>query len=167
MTVAPTDLELTALDEALTVRLLEVAVAGVTPFESMPPVEGPPGWTPSTREAFLDFHRERNTGLDGAHATVMYAISVGGAVVGMIRMSRREDEPTTMETGIWLARSARGRGLAVAALRALVGNARAAGAKAVVADTTPANGAALAALRRCGAVLRPDGDKVYARMEIV
>jgi RimJ/RimL family protein N-acetyltransferase len=157
---------LVPLDEVLTARLLSVAVAGATPEEVMPPTPGPPGWSAANRDAFVAFHRARNTGLAGAAATVMHAIVVDDAVVGMIRMSRRDDEPDAFETGMWVARPDRGRGLGVAALRALLDAARAAGARTVVADTTPANAPALAALRRLGATLRADGDKVYARLDL-
>jgi RimJ/RimL family protein N-acetyltransferase len=164
--VAEPTVVLLPLDDALTDRLLAVAVSDATPRDVMPPTDGPPGWTPANRAAFVRFHRERNTGMDGPAATVMHAILLDDAVVGMIRMTRRDDEPDAVETGMWIGRSARGRGLAVAALRALVAAARAAGARAVVADTTPGNAPALAALRRLGAALRPDGDKVYARLDL-
>ncbi|HEY6592711.1 MAG TPA: GNAT family protein [Asanoa sp.] len=158
------DLRLAPLDEDLVREMLAVAVAGATPAEVMPPVDGPPGWTEAYREAFVAFHRERHTGLDGPTRTVMHAILVDGAVAGMIRMT--VVEPGMVETGMWLARWARGRGLGTAALAALLERARAAGADCVVADTAPGNAPALAALRGLGATLRPDGDKVYARFDL-
>jgi RimJ/RimL family protein N-acetyltransferase len=158
------DVRLVPLDEDLVRQMLTVAVAGATPAEVMPPVQGPPGWTEANREAFLAFHRERHTGIGGPTRTVMHAVLVDGAVAGMIRMT--VVEPGTFETGMWLARWARGRGLGTAALAALLDRARAAGAARVVADTTPGNAPALAALRRLGARLRPNGDKVDARFEV-
>jgi RimJ/RimL family protein N-acetyltransferase len=158
------DVRLAPLDEDLVRQMLTVAVAGATPAEVMPPVDGLPGWTQANREAFVAFHRERHTGLDGPTRTVMHAVLVDGAVAGMIRMS--VVEPGTVETGMWLARWARGRGLGTAALAALLERARIAGASCVVADTTPGNAPALAALRRLGATLSPDGDKVYARLDL-
>jgi RimJ/RimL family protein N-acetyltransferase len=158
------EVRLEPLDEDLTARLLAVAVADATPADVMPPVDGPPGWTPASRAAFVAFHRERHTGLAGPTRTVMHAVLVDGDVVGMIRMT--VTEPGIVETGMWLARSVRGRGLGTAALAALIERARAAGAARVVADTTPANAPALAVLRRLGATLRPDGDKVYAHLDL-
>ena len=158
------EIRLAPLDEDLLRQLLTAAVAGATPAEVMPPVDGPAGWTADKREAFVAFHHERQTGLDGPTHTVMHAVLVDGAVVGMIRMT--VVEPRIVETGMWLARWARGRGLGTAALAALLEQARAAGADRVVADTTPGNAPALAALRRLGATLHPDGDKVYARFDL-
>jgi RimJ/RimL family protein N-acetyltransferase len=71
----------------------------------------------------------------------------------MIRMARG-DEPDTVETGMWLGQSARGQGVGVAALRALLAEAARVGARVVVAETTPSNAEALGVLRKCGAVLR-------------
>jgi RimJ/RimL family protein N-acetyltransferase len=154
---------LTPLDDALTERLLAVAVAGAAPEEVMPPVDGPPGWTPARQEFFRAFHRERQPGLAGPPHTVMFAVHADDRLVGMIRLTLETDEA---ETGMWLARSARGRGLAAPALRALLDEARRAGARTVRADTTPGNRAALATLSRCGAALDHREDKVYARLEL-
>ncbi|MEV4617169.1 GNAT family N-acetyltransferase [Asanoa sp. NPDC049573] len=139
-------------------------MSDATPEEVMPPVEGPPGWTEGRQEFFRAFHRERRPGLDGPLRTVMFAIETDTGVIGMIRMTL--DDDGTAETGMWLARSARGRGLGTEALRTLLDEARAAGARTVRADTTPGNKAALAVLGRTGAALVPDGDKVYARLEL-
>ncbi|GIF52351.1 RimJ/RimL family protein N-acetyltransferase [Asanoa ferruginea] len=158
-------MQLTPLDDALTERLLAVAVAEATPEEVIPPVEGPPGWTGSRQEFFRAFHRERQPGLAGPLRTVMFAIDVDSTIVGMIRLTL-DDDGHTAETGMWLARSARGQGLGTKALTALLDEARRAGARTVRADTTPANRAAQAVLSRAGAALEPRGDKVYARLEL-
>lgn len=140
-----------------------MAVAEAEPGEVMPPVPGPPGWSQARREAFREFHRARFGGLEGPTRTVMYAIHVGDDVVGMIRMSHT-DEPGTMETGMWLGRSARGQGIAVAALRCLVEEAARIGARRIVANTTAANRAAIGVLMQCGAVLHQKGDAVRAEL---
>lgn len=142
-----------------------MAVAEAEPGEVMPPVPGPPGWSQARREAFREFHRARFGGLDGPTGTAMYAINVGGDVVGMIRMSHT-DEPRTMETGMWLGRSARGQGIAVAALRCLLAEAARVGARRVVANTTVANRAALGVLIRSGAVLHQEGEAVRAELGV-
>ncbi len=179
-----TDVHLRPVDgDEMLERLLAVALADAPPEQVMPPVAGPPGiWTAQRQKAFRDFHRERYDGLAGEARTVMYAIliptNLGAGVapadhngadrmVGMIRMSWR-DEPDAVETGIWLGRSLRGRGLGAAALRALVAEAARHGARAVVAETTVDNHAALAVLRRAGATLTPEpgSDQVRAVLPI-
>jgi RimJ/RimL family protein N-acetyltransferase len=151
------------VDERNLEPLLSVAVAEAEPGDVMPPVEAPAGWSHARREAFRDYHRASFGGLDGPTRTLMYAILAGGEVVGMVRMTRC-DEPGTVETGMWLGRSARGQGLGPAALRELLNAAAAAGMKAVVADTTRDNPGAVSVLSKCGAKLREDGDKVHAEI---
>jgi RimJ/RimL family protein N-acetyltransferase len=165
------EIHLRAVDGGLLAELLRVAVAEAEPEQVMPPVGSGPGWTGARRDAFLRFHTERLGGLAGPRRTVMYAVIADGAVVGMIRMSARDpavdrNPPTVMETGIWLGRAWRGRGIGVAALRALLVEAVLAGAHTVVAETTAGNLGAVGALRRCGALLRRDGDAVYARIPL-
>lgn len=156
---------LTPVDEQTLEPLLSVAVAETEPAEVMPPVPGPAGWSLARRQAFREFHRAHFGGLDGPTRTVMYAIVIGADVVGMIRMSRTDD-PDTVETGMWLGKSARGQGIGVAALRALLTEAARAGARSVVANTTTGNVAALGALTRCGAVIRRDGDAARAELHV-
>ncbi|TDB71690.1 GNAT family N-acetyltransferase, partial [Micromonospora sp. KC721] len=95
------------VDERNLEPLLSVAVAEAEPEDVMPPVDAPAGWSAARRDAFRDYYRASFAGLDGPTRTRMYAVVVGGEVVGMIRM-RRCDEPGVVETGMWLGRSARG-----------------------------------------------------------
>lgn len=165
----PERLRLAPLDLRLVESLLGVAVADAAPEEVMPPVAGPPGWTPARREAFRAFYRARLAGFAGPDRTVMYAVTVDGQVVGMIRLAVRggeDGDPAVLETGIWLARTWRGRGVGAAALRAVLAEAWSHGARAVVADSTTANPAALAVLRTCGAVLTTTGTTVYAEIRL-
>ena len=157
---------LTPLDEQLLQPLLSVAVAETTPDQVMPPVEAPPGWSEARRVAFCNFYRSHHQGLRGPTRTLMFAILCDGDVVGMIRLARR-DETDTMETGMWLGKSARGQGVGVAALRLLLSEAALAGARRLIAQTTTANGAAIGMLRRCGAVFSVDGPEVHAEIQIV
>ncbi|MER7458980.1 GNAT family N-acetyltransferase [Micromonospora sp. NPDC126480] len=143
--------------------LLSVAAAEAEPADVMPPVEAPAGWSHARREAFREFHRASFPGLDGPTRTQMFAILAGGEVVGMIRMTRC-DEPGTVETGLWLGRSARGQGIGPAALRELLNVAAAAGMRQVVAATTPDNSGALSVLSKCGAKLREEGGRMYAEI---
>lgn len=158
-------LRLIEIDEGNLPRLLAAAVAGSSPEEVMPPVGGPPGWTPENREAFRAFHRERFAGLAGPLRSAMYAIVAGGETIGMIRLTLKDDAGTA-ETGLWLARTVRGRGYGAAALRALLAEAAGAGARRVVAETTAANAPALGVLRRCGATTERDGDAVRAEIAL-
>jgi RimJ/RimL family protein N-acetyltransferase len=158
-------IRLAPVDEQTLEPLLSMAVAETEPGEVMPPLPGPPGWSQARREAFREFHRARYGGLDGPTRTTMYAIYAGGDVVGMIRMSHT-DEPGTMETGMWLGRSARGQGIGAAALRCLLEEAARVGARRIVANTTADNRAALGVLMQSGAVVRQEGDAVRAELGV-
>ena len=108
------------------------------------------------------FHRDRRVGLSGAAAEATWAVVVGSAVVGSVRL-KGTDEQGVLETGVWLTRSSRGRGFAVAAMAAVLRKAAALGARGVRADTTTGNTSALGVLRRLGFDLEPtDGDRVRA-----
>ncbi|SEQ93426.1 GNAT family N-acetyltransferase [Actinokineospora terrae] len=152
---------LVPLDEATTERLLSVAVHEARPTDVMPTQDGADTWTPATENAFREFHRSH---FHGANGTVMYAVESEGSLTGMIRMARVSQDEA--ETGMWLGRSARGKGIGTAALRALVAEAAAAGVRTIVADTTSGNSAALGALRTCGATLTHHGDDVRAELPI-
>lgn len=159
------DVRLEPVDERNLEPLLSVAAAEAEPSDVMPPVQAPAGWSLARREAFREFHRAHFGGFDGPTGTIMYAILHGGEVAGMIRMARRP-EPGTVETGMWLGRSARGQGVGAAALRELLNIAAAHGMHTVVAETTPDNHGALAVLARCGAKLHEDGGTVHAEISL-
>jgi RimJ/RimL family protein N-acetyltransferase len=151
------------VDEGNLEPLLSVAAAEAEPEDVMPPVEAPAGWSLARRDAFRAFHRASFDGLDGPTRTRMYAIVAAGEVVGVVRMTRC-DEPGTVETGMWLGRSARGQGLGAAALRELLHAAAAAGMHTVVAETAPGNRGAMSLLKKCGAELRDDDGTVRAKV---
>ncbi len=157
--------ELWGVGDRVLVGLLAVAVGDAAPEEVMPPVAGPPGWTEERREAFRAWHRDRRAGLDGPRREATFAIAHDGVIVGSARLARPEADDA-LETGLWLGRSHRGKGIGTATLRALLDEAARAGARAVVADTTADNAGALAALRRNGATLSADRDtgQVTARL---
>lgn len=145
--------------------LLAVAVADADPEDVMPPVEAPAGWSPARCEAFREFHRASYGGLDGPTRNQMYAVLVDDEVVGMARLARL-DEPETAETGMWLGRSMRGRGVGAAALREVVQEACRLGIGTVVASTTRTNVAALTVLKKFGAQLRTEGEAVHAAISL-
>ncbi|MFD9219248.1 GNAT family N-acetyltransferase [Streptomyces sp. NPDC060064] len=147
--------ELRHVDEEMLQGLLAVAVNEAAPSEVMPPVAGPPGWTPARQDAFRAWHRDRRPGLSGPLRESTFAILTDGHIVGSARLACR-DSQEVLETGMWLARSARGRGIGTAALRALLNEAAGADARLVVAETTATNLGAIAALRRNDARLATD-----------
>lgn len=145
------------MNEPILNQILEIAVREGTPEETMPPFDGPPGWNPLSQQAYLDFF--------GARLDQMYAIAAGDDFVGSIRLTPLADRPGVAETGMWLGRAWRRQGIGSAALHALIARGAQLGYTSIVADTTPANIAALGALVNNGAVLRTD-DKIYAIITI-
>ncbi|MCF4136686.1 GNAT family N-acetyltransferase [Streptomyces sp. Tue 6430] len=146
-------------------ELLAVAVEDAVPEEVMPPVAGPPGWTTERQEAFRNWHRARRSGLAGPLRESTFAITHDGKIVGSARLALRAGHDV-LETGMWLGRSHRGRGIGTVALRLLLDEAVRAGARAVVADTEAHNTAALGALRRNGATLTASQDTVDIHAEL-
>ncbi len=165
-------------DEAGLRALLAVAVADATPEETMPPFEGPPGWTEAKREYFLEFFRP----VVASKETVVFAVTVDGQIAGFMRLRRmpQSDDKNmtggdgdgtggaggTAETGMWLGRSFRGKGVGAAAIDALLAEAAKRGYRRVVADTTPQNVAALGVLRHGRARTREGDGKIYAEIAI-
>ena len=70
-------------------------------------------------------------------------------VVGSVRLVRA-DRPGQMETGVWLVRDVRGRGVGHAAMAAVLSEAVELGATSVSAETTSSNAGAVAVLERLG-----------------
>jgi RimJ/RimL family protein N-acetyltransferase len=164
--VKRSNVDLLPLDDELIERLLQVAIADADPEEVMPPVDDAPGWTPKRREAFRTFHRRRTEGFAGPYRALHFAVVAEGEIVGSARLARRT-EPKMLEAGTWLARGKRNMGIGSAMMKVLLQKASAAGAESVVAETTAANHAAVAVLRRLGAVLEesPDGH-IRARLSV-
>lgn len=137
------------IDDKTLDDLLALAMSEATPEEVMPPVSAPAGWNETRKAAFRMFHESRRDGLEGPHAEVTFAILQDGRVVGSGRLARVR--PGVLETGMWLARSARGCGIGSKALLTLAEQAAATGTTRLIARTTTANLGALGALRNCGA----------------
>lgn len=165
-TIGEVDVQLRSIDEEVLQRLLLVAMEDADLGEVMPPVAGPAGWTPRRREAFRAFHRTRRDGLAGRQREATFAVVYGEQIVGSARLASRPAEHGVLETGIWLARGARGRGIGTALLGVLLEEAARAGASRVVAETTAANRAALGVLRRCGATLSSPNAQGSIRAEL-
>jgi RimJ/RimL family protein N-acetyltransferase len=157
--------ELAAVDEAVLVRLVGAALAGAAPGEVTPPVVSGDRWGPERIEWLRRFHRDRRLGLDGPLGEATWAITAGGDVVGAVRL-KRTAAPDALETGIWLTRGARGKGIGRRAVRAVLERARDLGAREVRAETSPVNHAALAVLEALGFRCETHGDRVTAAREL-
>ncbi|WP_433273991.1 GNAT family N-acetyltransferase [Actinosynnema sp. CS-041913] len=140
-------IRLRPLDDEGLERLLALAVSDADPQDVMPP-----GWTPDRPDEFRDFYR-------GFRADA-YEIVDGDRTVGMIRLTGAG------ETGLWVARSARGAGVGVQAVSRIVERAVVRDIAAVTAETTTGNAAAVAVLKRVGAAVEVDGDRVRARITV-
>ena len=164
---APTDVALLPVDEAVLEQLVHAAVTDAAANEVTPPLTSGETWTPERLDWMRALHRAARAGLDGPAGQATWAVAAEGGVVGAVRL-KRTDEPGVLETGIWLTRGARGRGLGRRAIAAVVETANAAGAVAVSADTTAGNRAALGLLRSLGfeCSVAPDGAAVRARLRL-
>lgn len=156
--------ELADVGESILEELLALAVGDAAPDEVTPPLGNAPGWNQERQDWFRAYHRAAAAGLDGPAQEKTWAVLVDGRAVGAVRLKRAG--PDALETGIWLARSVRGRGIGKAALEVVAARARAAGASALQAETTPANTAAQALLRAAGALVSDDGGAVRAQLPL-
>lgn len=140
-------IELRRVDDGAVERLLGLAVADADPADVMPP-----GWALDRPDEFREFYR--------GFADDAYEIVRDDRTVGMVRLTAKG------ETGMWIARCARGRGVGLAALRRVLEEAPRRGITEIVADTTAGNAAALTVLRKAGATLEIDGTRVHARIAV-
>jgi RimJ/RimL family protein N-acetyltransferase len=164
--------DLVPVTETRLARLVAAALDGASADEVTPPVTPGEGWTPERIEWLRGFHRDRRRGLDGPHQEATWAVvEVGGEsrederVVGSARL-RRSGDAGVVETGLWLVRDARGRGLGRQAVHLVLERAREAGARTVRAETTAGNGAAVGVLRSSGALVTVGGDVVRAEIPL-
>jgi RimJ/RimL family protein N-acetyltransferase len=161
------EVSLRRVDEPILAALVESAVADSDPSEVIPPLPGSVGWDEAARDKLRSMHRECYAGLAGPQRQETYAVLVDGLPRGAIRLQAKGGG--VYETGMWLTRGERGRGVGTAALRAITERAREAGGAALVADTTEGNAAAQHALLRLGFGLasRGDGSRIVdARLEL-
>lgn len=160
--------ELVDVDEDVLAELVDAAITDAHPDEVTPAFDDGGTWSEERLEWLRQLHRSRRDGLDGPLGEATWAVRQPdptgdrGAVVGQVRLKRTGDVGV-LETGIWLTRSARGRGLGVAAIQAVVDRAVAYGATAVYAETRITNVVAQGGLRKLGFSLsrgRTDADVV-------
>jgi RimJ/RimL family protein N-acetyltransferase len=155
-------------------RLLAVALHDADADEVTPPLGTAEGWNTERISWFRDYHHAAAAGLDGPARQKTWAITADGELAGSIRLLRVPaarpgtfpQDSGALETGIWLGRSFRGRGIGREALRLVKAEAAAAGADLLEAETTPGNVAAQALLRSAGAELAADGRRVSARFKL-
>jgi [ribosomal protein S5]-alanine N-acetyltransferase len=150
------DVRLVDVDETVLGQLLDLAKRDASPDEVAPPLGGP-GWNPERTAWFFSYHRAASHGLAGAAGEKTWAIMAGGCLAGAIRL-KLAAEHNTAETGIWLGRSFRARGIGGAALRLVLAEARHAGMTRVTARTLAGNLGAQGLLAGAGAILTDDDD---------
>lgn len=159
------DVSLVDVDDAVMESLLALAKRDASPDEVAPPLGGP-GWNPERTAWFRSYHRAAAEGLDGKAGEKSWGIRCGADLAGSIRLRRLApgqpwtnlEDGAAAETGIWLGRSFRSRGIGSAALRLVLVEARKAGLSRVVARTLAGNGAAQHLLASAGGHLRPEDD---------
>jgi RimJ/RimL family protein N-acetyltransferase len=169
---SPVGVDLAPVTEARLSRLVAAALDGAAPDEVTPPVTPGERWTPERVEWLRAFHRDRRQGLDGPAREATWVVvevvgqgAEGERVVGSVRL-RRTGDPGVLETGIWLVRDARGRGVGRWALQQVLERAREAGATAVRADTTVGNAGARAVLAALGFAATVEGEQVRAELPL-
>lgn len=151
------DVSLVDVDEPVLEQLLELAKRDASPDEVAPPLGGP-GWNPERTEWFYSYHRAAAHGLNGLAREKTWGILAGGNLAGSVRLRRVEPNGTVGETGIWLGRTFRARGIGSAALCLVLAEARAAGLARVTARTLAGNLGAQRLLAGAGALLTPDDE---------
>ncbi|MGX1161164.1 RimJ/RimL family protein N-acetyltransferase [Arthrobacter sp. SLBN-100] len=153
------DVSLLDVDEAVLDQLLELAKRDASPDEVAPPLGGP-GWNLERTAWFFSYHRAAAHGLEGEAGEKTWAIRADGSLAGTIRLKLADTGKgrEAAETGLWLGRSFRSRGIGSAALRLVLAEAREAGVLRVTARTLAGNLGARRLLASAGAVLTPDDD---------
>ncbi len=153
-------------------RLLSLALHDADADEVAPPLGTAEGWNTERISWFREYHQAAAAGLEGAAQQKTWAIMADGEPAGSVRLQRLPGSGPALpagvavETGIWLGRSFRGRGIGLKALRLVKAEAAAAGADLLQARTTTGNAAARALLRSAGAELVTDGQQVTARFRL-
>jgi GNAT superfamily N-acetyltransferase len=151
--------ELVPVDERMLERLIVVAVTEAAADDVVPPLDDAGGWNENRLVWLRQYHRDCRAGLDGPAAQASFAVLDDGHVVGSARLALTAN-PRELETGMWLARSARGRGIGAEVLTA-VAEIASSRADAVVLWLTEDQEEARCALQGAGADLgRPDADGI-------
>jgi RimJ/RimL family protein N-acetyltransferase len=159
------EVTLVVVDELLLEELVEVALSQALADEVTPPLTAGNTWTRERVDWLKEFHRQRRGGFKGPLKEATWAVVEKGIVVGSVRL-KTTAAAGTFETGLWLARGARGRGLGHQALSAVLAKAVESGAEKVQADTAPENRAALGLLRSAGFATAVEHGRIHATLEL-
>jgi RimJ/RimL family protein N-acetyltransferase len=152
-----TEVTLVDVDGAVADQLLQLAKRDASPDEVAPPLGGP-GWNLERTAWFFSYHRAAQ-GLDGEAGEKTWAVFGGSLIAGSVRLKRETNAGApSAETGIWLGRSFRSRGIGGTALRLVLAEARRAGLKRVTARTLAGNHSAQRLLAAAGAAMTHDAD---------
>ena len=166
-TLETAQVQLVEIDEPTLDELVDAAVSDAAPDEVTPPFDDGGTWSAERVTWLRELHRSRRAGLDGTAREITWAVRHDGPVVGAVRLKRTGDAGV-VETGAWLTRTARGHGVGIAALQAVIDRAVAFGATAVYAETTVGNVRAVGVLRRLGFALSrgrtPDDVRALLRL---
>lgn len=157
---------LATVDDTVLEQLVRAATTDAAADEVTPPLTAGPSWTPARLAWLRDFHRDRRPGLAGPAGEATWAVVVDERILGSVRL-KHTDERGVLETGIWLTRGARRRGIGRAAMAAVLREAAGLEASEVRAHTTAGNAGALVLLRRLGFDLKPAGDGHNVRALLV
>ncbi len=156
------EVRLADVSEEILERLLALAQQDASPDDVTPPLGNGTGWNAERIDWFRAYHRAAAAGLDGPAGEKSWAVLCDGSPAGSVRLKRTAQQHTA-ETGIWLGRSFRARGVGGAALGLVLAEARHAGLRQVVAHTTAGNAGAQRLLTAAGAALTyGDGGAVSA-----
>ncbi len=160
------EVTLVDVDRAVADQLLELAKRDASPDEVAPPLGGP-GWNLERTAWFFSYHHAAAEGLDGPAAEKSWAVYSGGNIAGSVRLKRDPDAGIpSAETGIWLGRSFRSRGVGSAALDLVLAEARRAGLKRVTARTLVGNQGAQRLQAAVGAELTYDDGTILAVVDL-
>lgn len=151
-------LVLAPVDEPMLEKLEQLALSEAAADEVTPPLGEGTEWNQQRVDWFRDFHRQARAGLDGPNQTLTWAILREHELLGSVRLASTHSGH--LETGIWLARTARGRGLGSVALALVLAKAREFRAAELLAQTTRNNRAARAILAKYGASEVIEGNRV-------
>ncbi|PTT70756.1 GNAT family N-acetyltransferase [Arthrobacter sp. HMWF013] len=177
---ASAKVRLADIDEHLLAYLVELALRDASPDDVTPPLGMAAGWTDERIAWFRAYHRSAAAGLDGPAREKSWAVLYEGIPAGCIRLKRVQDSTAqhvgaqhseaghaTAETGIWLGRGYRGRGVGSAALALVLAEACRAGLQQVVAHTTAGNTGAQRILTSAGAALTHDDDGAVSAVVVL
>jgi RimJ/RimL family protein N-acetyltransferase len=138
--------KLIPVDDAVLEPLVQAAITAASADEVTPPLTPGPTWTEERVAWLRAYHHRCRLGLTGPAGEATWAVVVDDEIVGSVRL-KKTDEIGVLETGIWLTRGTRGRGIGRTAITAVLREAHLHEAQEVRADTTVDNTAALAVLR--------------------